>query len=168
MARTVTPTIPPKMYRHFAVVTVMLTTTVALFADGENRQAAAATQSLASPQESAEPQSPAASATPAATRRSEPRRGTFSSDAEVFDPHFGRPPARTASWDSMGTMPRATFAGQPRHSEHYLAALSDEGQQLLQKELETEGRLSPAEREQRAAALIAASAHRTGGSPIEN
>ena len=31
--------IPPKMYRHFAVVTVLITLLIAIFADGENRQA---------------------------------------------------------------------------------------------------------------------------------
>lgn len=33
--------IPPKMYRHFAVVTVLLTACIALFADGERRDAIA-------------------------------------------------------------------------------------------------------------------------------
>lgn len=31
--------IPPKMYRHFAVITLILTGCIALFADGESRQA---------------------------------------------------------------------------------------------------------------------------------
>lgn len=31
--------IPPKMYRHFAVVTLLLTACIALFADGERREA---------------------------------------------------------------------------------------------------------------------------------
>lgn len=42
MARKPSPqAITAKMYRHFAVITVALTLTLALFADGENRQAVA-------------------------------------------------------------------------------------------------------------------------------
>ena len=42
MRRAPNPSITPQMYRHFAVVTVILTATMALFASGENDQAAAA------------------------------------------------------------------------------------------------------------------------------
>ena len=42
MRRAVTPTIPPSLYRHFAVVTVVLTAGLAMFAEGENREAQAA------------------------------------------------------------------------------------------------------------------------------
>ena len=42
MRRSVTPLVPPSLYRHFAVVTVLLTATLAMFAEGENRQAQAA------------------------------------------------------------------------------------------------------------------------------
>lgn len=34
--------VPPRMYRHFAVVTVLLTLCIAIFADGENREAISA------------------------------------------------------------------------------------------------------------------------------
>ena len=34
--------VPPRMYRHFAVVTVILTLCIAIFADGENREAISA------------------------------------------------------------------------------------------------------------------------------
>jgi hypothetical protein len=42
MRRASNPSITPQMYRHFAVVTVILTATMAFFASGENDQAAAA------------------------------------------------------------------------------------------------------------------------------
>lgn len=41
MARRANPAIDAKMYRHFAVVTVCLTAGLAIFADGESRQAVA-------------------------------------------------------------------------------------------------------------------------------
>ncbi len=34
--------VPPRMYRHFAVVTVLLTLSIAIFADGESREAISA------------------------------------------------------------------------------------------------------------------------------
>jgi hypothetical protein len=39
MARISTPALTPKMYRHFAVVTMMGTVLLAMFSNGENRQA---------------------------------------------------------------------------------------------------------------------------------
>lgn len=41
MAQISKPPVPLKMYKHFAVITVGLTVMMALFADGENRQAVA-------------------------------------------------------------------------------------------------------------------------------
>ena len=42
MRRASLPLVPPTMYRHFAAVTLALTTVLAMFADGEARQAQAA------------------------------------------------------------------------------------------------------------------------------
>lgn len=41
MAKLSKPPIPLKMYKHFAVVTLLLTATIAMFADSDNRQAIA-------------------------------------------------------------------------------------------------------------------------------
>ena len=41
MAKISTPALTPKMYRHFAVVTVVFTLLLAIFSSGENRQAIA-------------------------------------------------------------------------------------------------------------------------------
>ena len=38
MARAPAPTLSPQMFRHFAVVTVVITGLIAMFADGENRE----------------------------------------------------------------------------------------------------------------------------------
>ena len=40
MVRPVAPAIPASMYRHFAVITIALTSALALFADGETRATA--------------------------------------------------------------------------------------------------------------------------------
>ena len=42
MRRTATPAIPPSLYRHFAVLTVVLAAGLAIFAEDENREAQAA------------------------------------------------------------------------------------------------------------------------------
>ena len=42
MRRSLAPVVPPSMYRHFAVVTVLLTAILAMFAEGEDLQAQAA------------------------------------------------------------------------------------------------------------------------------
>ena len=48
MARRARPTgLNAKVYRHFAVITVCLTGTLAIFADGENRAAVVACASAA-------------------------------------------------------------------------------------------------------------------------
>lgn len=49
MRRSVTPVVPPRLYRHFAVATLLLTATVAMFAEGENRQAQAASAASGPP-----------------------------------------------------------------------------------------------------------------------
>ena len=55
MRRAVTPAIPPSMYRHFAIVTLALTTGLAMFAQGENREAQAAQAPRAQPTKPAAP-----------------------------------------------------------------------------------------------------------------
>jgi hypothetical protein len=41
VTRASTPPVPAKLYRHFAVVTLVITVGMAMFADGENREAVA-------------------------------------------------------------------------------------------------------------------------------
>jgi len=167
MARTLTPTIPPKMYRHFALVTVLLTAGIAMFASGENREAAAAQIEERQQRQEFEQKSREKFGPPTVGRRAEPRHGTFASDDEVFDQRFGRPTARSGGWASTAdSAPQAARASQAGYSEQYLATLSDEGRELLRAEMEAENRLSPEEREQRDAALLAASSRRSGGASI--
>ena len=55
MRPSLTPAVPPSMYRHFAVVTVLLTAILAMFAEGENRQAQAAPAARQAPSRPTEP-----------------------------------------------------------------------------------------------------------------
>ena len=55
MRRTHTPAIPPQLYRHFAIVTIVLTLALAMFAEGENGEAARA---LATQQQAQVPRTP--------------------------------------------------------------------------------------------------------------
>src|SRR5687768_1881042 len=87
MRRAATPAIPPSMYRHFAVVTLALTTGLAMFAQGENREAQAAQVVRPQPAKSAAPPV-LARAAPSAT--SQPSPGAWGSDSE-FDSGFGKP-----------------------------------------------------------------------------
>ena len=38
MRRAVAPAVPPKAYRHFAIVTLAVTASLAMFAEGEGRE----------------------------------------------------------------------------------------------------------------------------------
>ncbi|HEY6814433.1 MAG TPA: hypothetical protein VI168_02725 [Croceibacterium sp.] len=168
MARTLTPTIiPPKMYRHFALVTVLLTMAVAMFASGENRQATAAQIEERRQQEEFEQNSREKLDEPKIAHRSERRSAHFSADSEVFDRSFGRPMSVTRGGSGAAGIAAAVGApggAPPAYSEHYLASLGEEERKLLLEGLERERQLSNQERAQRNAALAAASGQRSGGS----
>ena len=168
MARTLTPTIiPPKMYRHFALVTVLLTLGVAMFASGENRQAVAAQIEERQQQQELERESNERFGPREAAHRPRRAAAKFSSDHEVFDHSFGRPMNTTRGASGTRGITAAVAApsgAQPVYTEQYLAALGDDERKLLLAGLERERQLSDAERAQRDAALIAASDRRSGGS----
>jgi hypothetical protein len=87
MRRAVTPAIPPSLYRNFAIVTVVVTAGLALFAEGEDGEARAAQVAHAEPVERAAPPLIARAAPRAATRSSS---GGWD-DVEDFDASFGAP-----------------------------------------------------------------------------
>ena len=148
--RRATPAIPPKMYRHFAVVTLLLTAGLAMFADGENGKAAHAL--VAQPQ--AKPAQPPQLAQPTPTAYS-----TGSSSGEDFD--FGSP-MELLTGDSGGVLPGEELAQEAGYSAEYLESLSPEERAMLLKGLEENGMLSPELRDSRAGALAAASSRRSG------
>ena len=158
MRRAVTPAIPPSMFRHFAVVTIVLTLGLAMFAEGENREASEVLVRSARPESAPAPQfAAAASHNAASTARA------FASDMSAdFDDSFGKPMERVASRLRTDVMPDLTGMTVPGYSPEYLASLSEEERALLLQGLQENGMLAPDIRGDRSAAIIAASGRRSG------
>lgn len=89
MRRSSVSLVPPGMYRHFAAVTLALATALAMFADGENRQAEASPLVEAKPTER---EAPASFDRPATSRSGAANSGW--NDEPDFDPSFGQPMER--------------------------------------------------------------------------
>jgi hypothetical protein len=155
MRRAVTPAIPVSMYRHFAVVTLVITAGLAMFADGENREARAA--QVAKPA----PPSPAVLATATPTPGSRQSAGAWGADSE-FDNAFGQPMERLVAGAS-NVIPDLSDVAAPGYSPEYLASLSEEERQLLLQGLQENGMLAPDIQSQRSAAISAASRRRSQG-----
>jgi hypothetical protein len=152
------------MYRHFAVVTVLLTAGIAMFAEGENRQARAA--QVAS-QERARPKPAVEALQPPPTRRKPRRRQQFLQETggfDGFDASFGMPMDLASSAPSSPAGTAASDATQAGYSEAYLSSLDPEERDLLLAGLANEGVLAPRDRQRKSAALIAASQARSGAS----
>lgn len=154
------------MYRHFALVTVVLTAGLAMFVDGENREAVAAHIEDAARRAPPAPANPATLGASEAERKPHVRAAEFASDGSVFDDTFGlpmdRPYLRRGNTSALppAVASQASLAG---YSEEYLASLGDQERELLLKGLEEQGLLSSAERRRKSAALVAASHRRSGG-----
>jgi len=171
MARTLTPAIPPKMYRHFALVTVGLTVGIAMFASGESREAMAAHVEEQQQQHELELKSREKAVAPTIARRIRPRSHGFSSDSEAFGGTFGRPmigPAIRANNVDMDEVEGASQEPPTGYSQQYLDTLSEEERKLLLASQEKERSLTPEERQRRNASLIAASQVRSGGARTDD
>jgi hypothetical protein len=158
MRRAITPAIPPSMYRHFAVITLVLTLGLAMFADGESRQAREVPMQTSRPR-------PAPQAHFAASRTHdvEATARAFANDiSEDFDNGFGEPMQSMASNLGSSVIPDVSEVTVPGFSQEYLASLSEEERQLLLQGLQENGMLSPEIRGDRSAAIVAASSRRSG------
>src|SRR6188768_1544520 len=135
MARSLPSAIPPKMYRHFALLTVALTGIIGMFADGENRQAAAAQTEQRHERETRDEQASAKAAAPTIQQASTGRPRSFVRHAggfDGFDPSFGAPTERTlASRGTYATVEAASPATQAGYSESDLASLDPNDRALL-------------------------------------
>lgn len=163
MVRPTAPAIPLRMYRHFAVATLALTSAMALFADGESRAAVSERlteeqQANALRRESRErfgaPRLARAQPTPVSTFEETPALGG----------EFGAPMAKpNGRFSRNGSgMDRASAAQQLGYTQEYLDSLSAEERELLLKGLEQNGLLSEENRTRQAAAIQSASARRSG------
>jgi hypothetical protein len=163
MAKPLTPAIPAKVYRHFAVVTLLLTLTVAFFADGENREAAAAQLAEKRQETKLRKESYARFGAPKLGAQQPATVGRFSEDDGGPDLAFGAPtagsPMVAGHSGVMGSDDPLIRAGYPRA---YVERLSPEERRKLLESLQASGMLNDETRQARAAALAAASARRSG------
>jgi hypothetical protein len=146
------------MYRHFAVVTLVLTLGLAMFADGENRQAREVPVPASRPHSAP----PAKFAAPTVHELDSQARAFARDMSGDFDNGFGKPMQRMASRFGSSVVPDLTGVSVPGYSQEYLASLSEEEQQLLLQGLQDNGMLSPEIRREQNAAIIAASSRRSG------
>ena len=155
MARLQTPAIPAKMYRHFAVLTLLLTASVAFFADGESREVVAAQVAETKQENAVRRQSYARFGAPKLGAQQPDAVGRFSEDDGGPDLAFGTPaagvPIVNAASGVMASDDPLVRAGYPRA---YLDKLSPEERLKLLESLQ-------ASRSQ-GLSLAAASARRSG------
>lgn len=172
MAKVARPPIPYKMYRHFAVVTVLITAAVAMLADGHNR--GAVTRTIEERERETELQRISAEKTrpPQLIRSDDHVVGSFDESAESLS-RFGKPTVRLATGhNDSAVLPGATreIGGAriaiPGYSQGYIDSLSEEEYRALVEQLRAEGMLSPDERRQRVASLERASRQRSGASGL--
>src|SRR5688572_28390166 len=117
MRRAVTPAIPPSMYRHFAVVTIVLTLGLAMFAEGEDREAQAASVTPA-----AKPAAPVTLVAAAPATATPPAPGWWDIDASS-DSDLGGSIEGLVGGGS-GVIPDLEGGLVPGYSPDYLASLS--------------------------------------------
>jgi hypothetical protein len=123
MRRTITPAIPPSMYRHFAIVTVVLTVGIAVFAEGESRQDQAAPAVQA-----AKPPAPPALVTANATNGSTPAASWSDFDS---DSGFGAAMEGPPGGGDNGLIHELEEGTVPGYARGGLATLSEEERELL-------------------------------------
>ena len=143
------------MYRHFAVLTLVLTVAVGFFADGENREAAAAQVAEKKQENAVRRESYARFGAPKLGAQQPAAVGRFSEDDGAPDLAFGTPtagvPIVNVASGVMASDDPLVRAGYPRA---YLDKLSPEERLKLLESLQ-------ASRSQ-ALSLAAASARRSG------
>lgn len=168
MARIAKPTVPQKAYRHFAVVTVVVALLLALFANGESRQAVAEEMAQRDEQARLERISAERARGPRITRREEASQARFDG-GDLED--FGKPMERLQSGGAGNTSinPYATGATRsgesvviPGYSRAYLDSLTEEQYQQLLRNTRDAGLLSADEREANLANLSQGSERRSG------
>jgi hypothetical protein len=158
MRRSRTPAIPPKMYRHFALVTVLLTAVIAMFASGENRNAVSTHIEEQTAENEQRRESYARFGAPKVGGTPAPTAGSFAD----HEGEFGRPMDNPRGGLSSSVMARQYAGETVGYSPEYLASLSPEERELLLKGLDENGLLTDEARADRGAALAAASSRRSG------
>ena len=158
------PPVPAKMYRHFALATIAMTTVVAVMADSSHHEESEETEALAS---GTEQEAAARKDKPQLVRRDERDYHPPGSGDDGGGDFYGAPMITASntggSWSNaqINTGPgvREPVAG---YSQDYLDSLSDAEYAALVEGLREAGMLDPRQREAQIAALERASASRSG------
>jgi len=154
MARTKTSAVSNKVYHHFAAVTLAVTATLALFAEGESRNAASPVEQIADEgsrtEEAAEPK----------LELAQPSSRGWAPDP-VLPPAMATQvvAARTPSFSAGLPLENLESAG---FSRAYLEALNEEERLKLIEGLEQSGMLNAEQRQRQSSLLLEASARRSG------
>lgn len=174
MAKIRKPPVPYKMYRHFVVITIVLTAGLAFFADGEKRETV--TEHVAEKEERAEMQRISAEKArgPVLKRADAGSRQTFDYSENPFHEGFGRAMDRTSDRGNDSSInPDATsrqLAGGrqslPGYKDEYIESLSDAEYTMLVRSLKASGMLDPRERKRKIDALARASRARSGAGDL--
>lgn len=165
MIRRAKSPIPAHLYRHFAIVTLVLSFALAMFADGENREAIA--QEVEAREQHAElaRQSAEKFGKPELIKASPTTAGSFGEDVAMGS---ATSPLRGGSEGSLrpglppGTAANVAAAQAFGYPAQQVAAMSVAEREQLVKGLRAAGVLDKEERQRRAAALLAQSATRSG------
>lgn len=154
----------PKIYRHFAVVTVAVTLLVAIMADGESRETTA--QAMTSPASS----QPIRIEKPRKNERDGEAEGSFGTiggqfGAPMMSPGGGRNDSlRTAGPQQVA----ASYNPTGLSDEEWAKLTPAQREELLKKLRELQFGASSEQRAQQVARMVAASAQRSGSKPSDD
>lgn len=162
MAMISKPPVPAKLYRHFAVVTVVLTATIALFADGEGREAVSG--HIEQRQEDARIQRASQEITgpPRLVRSEATLQGSFGNES---DSGYGRPMDSTGNSENFSNAQRSTHLARqalPNMTPEEVAELSQEEYERLLRLYAEAGIIEDYDRSAQMSEIEAASARRMG------
>ncbi len=164
MAKISKPPVPAKLYKHFAVVTVVLTAMIALFADGENREAIASHVEQREEQARIERASQEITGPPRLIRSEATLQGSFDGGGE-FDSGFGQPMDNVGVSANFSNAPRSTHLARralPNMTPEEVAALSQEEYERLLRLYADAGVIEDVDRSVEISEIEAASARRMG------
>ena len=162
MAKISKPPVPVKMYKHFAVVTVGMTAMIALFADGENREAAAGHIENRHEEARVRAASQEITGAPRLVRADRQSAGSFGSEASG---DFGQPMDNTGISADFSNASRSTNRSRqtlPNMTPEEVAALSQEEYDRLRRLYAAAGAIEDVDRSAQMSEVEAASARRMG------
>ena len=143
MAKLKKPPIPLKMYQHFAAVTVVMTAGIALFADGENREAMATHIEERERERELQALSAEITGTRELVRRDDRTRGTWGAETGPNGAPMDNPQSSSASSrrsSGGGGRTRARRATIPGYDRAFIESLSEEEYRALVGSLPAEYR----------------------------